>query len=90
MNSDLRTSVLGNFSFKGDSLPDFSEFDSDSVIDEYHRESSLRPPDDRMAPTTTIETITVTRPLKVSFHYVNIINISYIIIKKLYNCFNDI
>lgn len=28
----------GNISFDGDSLPDFSEFDSDSVIDEYHRE----------------------------------------------------
>lgn len=33
-----RNSVIGNFSFDGDSLPDFSEFDSDSVVEEYHNE----------------------------------------------------
>ncbi|RZF38696.1 hypothetical protein LSTR_LSTR011006 [Laodelphax striatellus] len=66
MKSNSRSSeILGNFSFDGDSLPDFSEFDSDSVVEEYHRESSCRPSDDKMAPTQTIETVTITRPLKV-------------------------
>ncbi|XP_046678909.1 transmembrane protein 47 isoform X2 [Homalodisca vitripennis] len=66
MNTDPRKVIAyGNTSFDGDSLPEFSEFDSDSIIEGYHRESSLRPPEDTMAPTTTIETITITRPLKV-------------------------
>ncbi|XP_066908416.1 transmembrane protein 47 isoform X3 [Halyomorpha halys] len=65
MKPQTVSSVLGNLSFKGDSFPNLSEFDSDSIIAEYQRESSCRPADDKMAPTTTIETITVTRPLKV-------------------------
>nr|XP_029717412.1 transmembrane protein 47-like isoform X2 [Aedes albopictus]XP_029717421.1 transmembrane protein 47-like isoform X2 [Aedes albopictus] len=53
-------------SFDGDSLPDYDEFDSESVTLEYFKESTKRGPSpDRMAPTTTIETVTITRPLKV-------------------------
>ncbi|XP_058443821.1 transmembrane protein 47 isoform X2 [Malaya genurostris] len=53
-------------SFDGDSLPDYSEFDSESVTLDYFKESSKRGPSpDKMAPTTTIETVTITRPLKV-------------------------
>ncbi|XP_055387661.1 transmembrane protein 47 isoform X1 [Condylostylus longicornis] len=58
--------LFGGFSdFDGDSLPDFDEFDSESVTLDYFRESSRRPSSSKMAPTTTIETITITRPLKV-------------------------
>ncbi|XP_055524300.1 uncharacterized protein LOC129717978 isoform X4 [Wyeomyia smithii] len=53
-------------SFDGDSLPDYSEFDSESVTLDYFKESTKRGPSpDKMAPTTTIETVTITRPLKV-------------------------
>ncbi|XP_059485113.1 transmembrane protein 47 isoform X4 [Neocloeon triangulifer] len=55
--------VSGGFSFEGDSLPDFSEFDSTSVVLDYQNER--RPSEGKMAPTTTIETVTITRPLKV-------------------------
>ncbi|XP_054285639.1 transmembrane protein 47 isoform X2 [Macrosteles quadrilineatus] len=67
MNSDSSrfNIAFGNISFDGDSLPEFSEFDSESVVEDYHRQSSARPSEDKMAPTTTIETITITRPLKV-------------------------
>lgn len=57
--------LSGLSSFDTDSLPDCSEFDSESVTLEYLRESSRRPSITKMAPTTTIETITITRPLKV-------------------------
>ncbi|XP_065369496.1 transmembrane protein 47 isoform X1 [Calliphora vicina] len=57
---------IGGFSsFDSDSLPDYSEFDSESVTLDYFKESSRRPSPSKMAPTTTIETITITRPLKV-------------------------
>ncbi|XP_052564209.1 transmembrane protein 47 isoform X2 [Culex pipiens pallens] len=53
-------------SFDADSLPDYSEFDSESVTLDYFKESHQRGPSpDKMAPTTTIETVTITRPLKV-------------------------
>ncbi|KAL7727341.1 hypothetical protein ACLKA6_008622 [Drosophila palustris] len=51
--------LSGMSSFDAESLPDYSEFDSESFL------SVLRPGADKMAPTTTIETITITRPLKV-------------------------
>lgn len=35
MNAATKASVIGQYSFEGDSIPDFSEFDSTSVIDEY-------------------------------------------------------
>lgn len=39
MNLDSSKFVaFGNISFDGDSLPEFSEFDSDSVIEGYHHE----------------------------------------------------
>lgn len=58
---------IGGFSsFDSDSLPDYSEFDSESVTLDYFKESSRRPSPSKMAPTTTIETITITRPLKVN------------------------
>ncbi|XP_068155960.1 transmembrane protein 47 isoform X1 [Drosophila tropicalis] len=57
--------LSGMSSFDAESLPDYSEFDSESVTLDYYKESVLRPPADKMAPTTTIETITITRPLKV-------------------------
>ncbi|XP_058063925.1 transmembrane protein 47 isoform X1 [Anopheles bellator] len=53
-------------SIDGDSLPDYSEFDTESVTLDYFKESTKRGPSpDKMAPTTTIETVTITRPLKV-------------------------
>ncbi|KAJ6637096.1 hypothetical protein Bhyg_09822, partial [Pseudolycoriella hygida] len=65
-NKYHQQSVLGGFSsFEGDSLPDYSEFDTDSVTRNYYRQSSKRPSPSRMAPMTTIETVTITRPLKV-------------------------
>ncbi|KAH8316046.1 hypothetical protein KR074_010520, partial [Drosophila pseudoananassae] len=57
--------LSGMSSFDAESLPDYSEFDSESVTLDYYKESVLRPPAEKMAPTTTIETITITRPLKV-------------------------
>ncbi|TDG47421.1 hypothetical protein AWZ03_006149 [Drosophila navojoa] len=57
--------LSGMSSFDAESLPDYSEFDSESVTLDYYKESVLRPQPDKMAPTTTIETITITRPLKV-------------------------
>ncbi|XP_075146251.1 transmembrane protein 47 isoform X1 [Haematobia irritans] len=57
--------MSGMSSFDDDSLPDYSEFDSESVTLDYFKESSRRPSPSKMAPTTTIETITITRPLKV-------------------------
>ncbi|KAM8704899.1 hypothetical protein ACLKA7_009370 [Drosophila subpalustris] len=57
--------LSGMSSFDAESLPDYSEFDSESVTLDYYKESVLRPGADKMAPTTTIETITITRPLKV-------------------------
>jgi hypothetical protein len=38
MNGSARVSVLGGFSFEADSLADFSEFDSTSVVLEYQAE----------------------------------------------------
>lgn len=38
MNAATKASILGQFSFEGDSIPDFSEFDSSSVINEYINE----------------------------------------------------
>lgn len=35
MNAATKASVIGQYSFEGDSIPDFSEFDSTSVIEEY-------------------------------------------------------
>ncbi|KAE8744879.1 hypothetical protein FOCC_FOCC008520 [Frankliniella occidentalis] len=64
MNITSQGSVMG-CSFEAESLPDFDEFDSYSVVDGYHQESSRRPSEYKMAPTTTIETVTITRPLKV-------------------------
>ncbi|XP_059615575.1 transmembrane protein 47 isoform X1 [Phlebotomus argentipes] len=62
-----QATVLSGFSsFEGDEdLGDFSEFDSESVTLDYFKESSRRPSASKMAPTTTIETVTITRPLKV-------------------------
>ncbi|KAH8407931.1 hypothetical protein KR222_002505 [Zaprionus bogoriensis] len=57
--------LSGMSSFDAESLPDYSEFDSESVTLDYYKESVRRPDADKMAPTTTIETITITRPLKV-------------------------
>lgn len=38
MNGSARGSVLGGFSFEADSLAEFSEFDSTSVVLEYQAE----------------------------------------------------
>lgn len=38
MNASARGSVLGGFSFEADSLAEFSEFDSTSVVLEYQAE----------------------------------------------------
>ncbi|XP_060645135.1 transmembrane protein 47 isoform X1 [Drosophila nasuta] len=65
MNVIPNYTLSGMSSFDAESLPDYSEFDSESVTLDYYKESVLRPGADRMAPTTTIETITITRPLKV-------------------------
>jgi len=62
-NAPNRGSVLGNFSFEGDSLPEFSEFDTPSEVMAYKTERRLS--EGKMAPMTVIETITITRPLKV-------------------------
>nr|CAG4645920.1 EOG090X0HIV [Lynceus sp. MCZ IZ 141354] len=62
--SDKRlASLIGNFSFEGDSLPEFSEFDTTSQVLAYKNERN--PVEGKMAPMTVIETITITRPLKV-------------------------
>ncbi|XP_071446768.1 transmembrane protein 47 isoform X2 [Hetaerina americana] len=63
MNTTTRASVFGGYSFEGESIGDFSEFDSTSVVLDYQNER--RPSEGKMAPTTTIETVTITRPLKV-------------------------
>ncbi|KAH8359235.1 hypothetical protein KR093_005297 [Drosophila rubida] len=65
MNVIPNYTLSGMSSFDAESLPDYSEFDSESVTLDYYKESVLRPGADKMAPTTTIETITITRPLKV-------------------------
>ncbi|XP_023164593.1 transmembrane protein 47 isoform X1 [Drosophila hydei] len=65
MNIIPNYTLSGMSSFDAESLPDYSEFDSESVTLDYYKESVLRPQADKMAPTTTIETITITRPLKV-------------------------
>jgi len=39
MTAPARGSVLGNFSFEGDSLPEFSEFDTPSEVLAYKNES---------------------------------------------------
>ncbi|XP_017855993.1 PREDICTED: transmembrane protein 47 isoform X1 [Drosophila arizonae] len=65
MNVIPNYTLSGMSSFDAESLPDYSEFDSESVTLDYYKESVLRPEADKMAPTTTIETITITRPLKV-------------------------
>ncbi|KAH8251561.1 hypothetical protein KR038_001959 [Drosophila bunnanda] len=65
MNVLPNYTLSGMSSFDAESLPDYSEFDSESVTLDYYKESVLRPPPEKMAPTTTIETITITRPLKV-------------------------
>ncbi|XP_002032256.2 transmembrane protein 47 isoform X1 [Drosophila sechellia] len=65
MNVLPNYTLSGMSSFDAESLPDYSEFDSESVTLDYYKESVLRPPAEKMAPTTTIETITITRPLKV-------------------------
>nr|XP_018904237.1 PREDICTED: transmembrane protein 47 isoform X1 [Bemisia tabaci] len=59
---------LSSVSFTGDSFPDFSEFEIESECSDFPRDSPARRNSDvklKMAPTTTIETITITRPLKV-------------------------
>lgn len=38
MNAQVRDSYLGRFSFEADSLPDFSEFDSTSLVFEIQQE----------------------------------------------------
>lgn len=38
MNAATKVSVLGQFSFDGDSIPEFSEFDSASVIEDYQED----------------------------------------------------
>ncbi|XP_061402210.1 transmembrane protein 47 isoform X1 [Musca vetustissima] len=66
LNLSNNANIIGGMSsFDDDSLPDYSEFDSESVTLDYFKESSRRPSPSKMAPTTTIETITITRPLKV-------------------------
>ncbi|XP_004537231.1 transmembrane protein 47 isoform X1 [Ceratitis capitata] len=57
--------IEGFSNFDSDSLDGCSEFDTESVTLDYYKESSQRPSPSKMAPTTTIETITITRPLKV-------------------------
>lgn len=38
MNAATKASVLGQFSFEGDSIPEFSEFDSTSVVEDYQED----------------------------------------------------
>ncbi|XP_055312499.1 transmembrane protein 47 isoform X1 [Sitodiplosis mosellana] len=61
-----RMLIDGFSNYEDDSLPDYSEFDSESVVLDYRRESRRFVQPARMsAPMTTIETVTITRPLKV-------------------------
>ncbi|CAG0895827.1 unnamed protein product [Darwinula stevensoni] len=62
MGSSSKGSLLGDVSFVGDSFSDISEFDKQSLEAQDFR--PLRKPSG-MAPTTTIETVTIVRPLKV-------------------------
>ncbi|XP_037947139.1 transmembrane protein 47 isoform X1 [Teleopsis dalmanni] len=64
-NKIIATNIYGSSSDYQCSDFDFDEFDSESVTLDYFKESSRRPSPSKMAPTTTIETITITRPLKV-------------------------
>ncbi|KAK7792848.1 hypothetical protein R5R35_004422 [Gryllus longicercus] len=41
MTASGRASVLGGFSFEAESLPDFSEFDSTSVVEDFQAERSV-------------------------------------------------
>ena len=41
MSAPNRGSLLGNFSFEGDSLPEFSEFDTPSEVFSYKNERYL-------------------------------------------------
>ncbi|CAG7816390.1 unnamed protein product [Allacma fusca] len=54
---------FGGFSFESESLPDFSEFE-ENTSESVDPVKTRRPSEGKMAPVTTIETVTISRPLK--------------------------
>jgi ABC-type glycerol-3-phosphate transport system permease component len=80
INNDKHVQLIGLNGFQSidDNFDGYSDFDSNSIVNEYSKEARVNL--DKMAPTTTIETITITRPLKVIAFICGIIVIVLMII----------